>query len=310
MSTGEKRMRVTWKRSLALALLSILFASNQLFSQPVVSGTEDLDFDRPESWALKYFASLSLLTSMGVPKALEPGTVQMGFEGGWVPGLSDDERRVGFNGTKLEDLNKTSFFGRIRGTIGLPGKLSITFGYVPPIELNGAKPHLFSAALGRPIFEPDWGRSGARVFGQFGTIEGDFTCSEQDVAGGEDSELNPFGCEAPSNDKTTVRYLGFELSQAFNLNNPRFEPYVAVSVNYLDLKFQVDALYSGIRDETLQLTDGFTVAVSGGIVVSLAERWSLVGEVFYSPLGVVRPPGTESQNDGLLNVRVMIQYRL
>jgi hypothetical protein len=303
-------MRETWSVTFSLALISLLFASNLLFSQPVISGTEDLDFDRPESWAMKYFASLSLLTSMGVPEALEPGTVQLGFEGGWVPQLSDDQRRVGFNGTKIEDLNKTSFFGRIRATIGLPRKFSITLGYVPPIELNGAKPHLFSAALGRPILEPNWGRSGVRVFGQFGTIEGDFTCSEEDVAGGDDFELNPFGCEAPSNDKNTVRHLGLELNQAFNLSDPRFEPYVAVSVNYLDLEFQVDALYSGIKDETLQLTDGFTIAVSGGLVVSLNERWSIVGEVFYSPLGVVRPPETESQSDGLFNVRGMIQYKL
>jgi outer membrane protein W len=104
--------------------------------------------------------------------------------------------------------------------------------------------------------------------------------------------------------------LGLELSQAFKLSDPRFEPYVAVSVNYLDLKFQVDALYSGIKDETLQLTDGFTVALSGGLVVSLGERWSFVGEVFYSPLGVVRPPDTASQNDGLFNIRGMVQYRL
>jgi hypothetical protein len=296
--------------SSCITLMSLLLLASPAASREVIGGTEDLEFDRPESWAMKYFASVSLMTSLGVPQALEPGAVQLGFEGGWVPELSDEQRRVGFNGTKLEDLNKTSFFGRIRGKIGLPNKFSMTLGYVPPIELNGAKPHLFSAAVGRPIFEPDWGRSGIRVFGQIGTIEGDFTCSEQDVEGGEDSELNPFGCEAPSNDKNTVRYLGLELSQAFHLRNPRFEPYVAVSINYLDLKFQVDALYSGIKDETLQLTNGVTVALTGGIVVSLSERWSVAGEVFYSPLGVVRPPGAESQNDGLFNVRGMIRYRL
>jgi hypothetical protein len=85
---------------------------------------------------------------------------------------------------------------------------------------------------------------------------------------------------------------------------------VAFSVNYLDLEFQVNALYSGIRDETLQLTDGFTVSLSGGVAFYLAERWKLVGEVFYSPLGVVRPPNTESQNDGLFNLRGFVEYRI
>ncbi len=309
MKRVNRNMR-QWKRTLIAAGAVLLLATGRPQAQPLVSGTEDLDFDRPEAWAMKYFASLSLLTSMGAPKAYEPGAIMLGFEGGWVPQLNEDQRRVGFNGTKLEDLNKTPFFGRIRATVGLPSKFSVDIGYVPPIELNGAKPHFFSAALARPLAEPDWGRLGLRVLGQFGSIDGDFTCSAEDVAGGDDPDLNPFSCEAPSNDETTVRYLGFELSNAFRLGNPRIEPYVAFSVNYLDLKFQVNALYSGIRDETLQLTDGFTVSVSGGVAFYLAERWRLVGEVFYSPLGVVRPPNTDSQNDGLFNVRGLVEYRI
>jgi hypothetical protein len=303
-------MRPPWKRCSLLAAAAFLLTTARGFTQPVVSGTENLDFDRPESWAMKYFASVSFLSSMGAPEALEPGSILLGFEGGWVPQLSDEKRRVGFNGTKLEDLNKTSFFGRLRATFGLPGKYSIVVGYVPPVDLGGAKPNLFSAALARPLVEPDWGRLGVRVLGQIGTIEGDFTCGETDVAGGDDPDRNPFGCEAPSNDKTTQRSLGIELSSAFELGGPRVEPYVAVSVSYLDLEFQVDALYSGIKDETLQLTDGVTLALSGGVVIALSDRWRLTGEVFYSPLNVVRPPSTTSQNDELFNLRGMIQYAI
>ena len=35
---------------------------------PLVAETETLDFDRPESWGMKYYASLALLTSMGAPE--------------------------------------------------------------------------------------------------------------------------------------------------------------------------------------------------------------------------------------------------
>ena len=136
-------MRQHWKRTLIVAGVVLLFAAGRPQAQPLVSGAENLDFDRPEAWAMKYFASLSLLTSMGAPKAYEPGAILLGFEGGWVPHLSEEQRRVGFNGTKLEDLNKTSFFGRVRATVGLPSKFSVDIGYVPPIELNGAKPHFF-----------------------------------------------------------------------------------------------------------------------------------------------------------------------
>jgi len=291
-------------------ILALTLTSSSLAAQTVTGGTEDLDFNRPEAWAMKYFATVSLMSSMGAPRDLEPGSIDLGFEGGWIPHLSEDQRRVGFNGTKLEDMNKTPFFGRLRATVGLPGKFSISVGFVPPIDLGGAKPNLFAAALARPIFEPRWGRLGIRAFGQLGTIKGDFTCSEKVVAAGQDLNLNPFRCEAPSNDKATLRYLAAELSHAFTLTDPRFEPYVAVSLIYSDLKFQVDALYSGVHDRTLQLTHGVTFSVSGGVAVKLSELWRVSAELFYSPLDVVRPPETTPQNDGLLNVRGMVQYSI
>src|SRR5260370_4949451 len=76
-----------------------------------------LAFDRPESWAMKYFTSLSLPTGMGVPERLGGGKIEVGFEGGLVPQLSDDQRRVGFDATKLEDVNKTRVIVRLRPKI-------------------------------------------------------------------------------------------------------------------------------------------------------------------------------------------------
>ena len=94
-------------RLLSLSFTFLLtFLASTASTQPLVEATEEIDFDAPESWAMKYFASLALFTGMGVPEAMGPGKISIGFEGGIVPQLSEEQRRVGFDGAKVEDLNK------------------------------------------------------------------------------------------------------------------------------------------------------------------------------------------------------------
>src|SRR5512134_658776 len=67
---------------------------------------EQLSFNRPEAWALKYFASATLMSGLETPRTRDPWSVSFGAEIGWLPSVSDSQRFVGFNGTKQEDLNK------------------------------------------------------------------------------------------------------------------------------------------------------------------------------------------------------------
>src|SRR5712691_11447028 len=72
-------------------------------------------FDRPEAWGLKYFASTSLLSGLQPPEPAEGhriGSITVGFELGWLPTLDEGQRRIGFNGKKTEDLNKTPIIVR------------------------------------------------------------------------------------------------------------------------------------------------------------------------------------------------------
>jgi hypothetical protein len=256
---------------------------------------------------MKYFTALSLPTAMGLPEPSRGGTIRVGLEGGLVPQLSDDQRLVGFDGTKLEDVNRTRVFGRLRAAIGLSTDYSLELAYVPPIKIHGAKPHIITAAVGRPFsLSPDW-QLGLRVYGQYGTMKGDITCSVSDVAAGPDLILNPFSCEAPSDDELKQRLGGLEVTSGYN--GGRWRPYLGVSVAYLDLQFQVNARYAGIIDNTLQTTHGVTVYFTAGVGYAPSERWRLAGELYYEPLSVVRPPSASSQNDGLLNGRFLISYR-
>ena len=280
-------------------------------AQLIIDIEDELDFDRPESWAMKYFASLTLLTGLGAPKELEPGQVDLQLETDWVPHLSADERRVGFQGTKVEDLNRTSVFFRPRVIVGLPHELSFTFSWIPPIEMFDVEPNLLAGALGRPIYHGKSWRLGLRGYAQYGTIKGDFTCPKDEVAAGDDPDLNPFGCEEVSSDEHEMTTLGLELSWAWeSKGSNRWEPYVALAINAMDLEFQVNARYSGIEDHTLLLTDGTTLALTGGTSYRAGERWKVVGEIFYSPLDVVRPPDTSTQNDSLFNIRTLLSYQI
>lgn len=289
--------------ALSLALFATLLP-DPARAQPVIEATQELEFDAPESWAMKYFASLALPTGMGVPEAMGAGRIDLGFEGGFVPQLSEDERRVGFGGVKVEDLNRTRFFGRVRGRIGLSESTSLELAYLPPFEVDGTKPHMFSVAVGRPFDVSQNWKIGLRGYGHFGSIEGDITCSAEDLEG-----PNPYDCVAPSNDDLSQRAFGAEITTGYVSESP-LRPYVGIAFNYLDLEFQIDALHSGIHDRTLQLTDGATVSLTGGATYAAGERWRFTGELFYSWLSVVRPPSTTSTNDALFNFRFLVSYRI
>ncbi len=286
------------------SLFALLLLSSNVSAQPVIEATEELAFDAPESWAMKYYASLALLTGFGVPEAMGAGRIDLGFEGGIVPQLSEEQRRVGFGGVKVEDLNRTPFFGRLRARIGISESASLELAYLPPLEIDGTKPHMFSFGVGRPFAVSDTWKIGVRGYGHFGSIDGDITCSTSDLEG-----PNPYDCAAPSNDDLGQRAFGVEVTTGY-VSASRFRPYVGVAVNYLDLEFQVDAMHSGVHDRTLQLTDGATVYLTGGATYAAGDKWRLTGELFYSWLSVVRPPETASENDGLFNFRFLVTYRI
>ena len=293
--------------AICLCLASFEFAA----AQSEVHFDEELDFERPEAWALKYFASVCLFTGLGVPRAIPSGSIDLGLELDWVPSLSDAERRVGFNGTKQEDLNRTEIFVRPRLQVGLPKKFSLGLSWVPPVEAFNVKPNLLSLAVGRPIASPGVWRFGLRVAGQYGKIQGDFTCTQEEAAAGEDRDRNPFLCEAASNDEIRVRSATLELSGARPIGKTgAFEPYFSVAANFMDLEFQVDALYSGLIDRTLLLADGETYHVTAGFQYLGWKRTKLGVELFYSPLDVLRPPAASTENDGLFNARTFVSYTL
>lgn len=292
---------------LPMVLLSLLLAP-PLEAQPVLEVSQDLDFDRPESWAMKYFASATLLTGLGTVSEPEPGAVDLALEVGWLPSLSAEERRVGFDGAKVEDLNRASLFPRPRVLVGLPAGLSLEGSWVPPVDIDGVEPNLLGLALGRPLLERGRWRLGARLHGQYGTLEGDITCPAAEAAAGPDPELNPFLCEAPSRDELTLRSVHLELVAARRAGASGLEPYAALGAGRMELDFRIRAEHSGFVDRTRQQTEGSTWYAAAGVAYRGWRRGTIGLEAFYSPLDVIRPPATSAVTDELFNLRAFFRY--
>ena len=287
--------------------LALVLAVGTPAAARVSDRVADLDWDRPEAWAMKYFNSVSRLTGLGPPTVREPWSVELGLELGSIPHLSEDQRRIGFGGVKVEDINRLPAFARPRVTVGLPAKLSLDLAWVPPVELEGVTSNLVSVGLERPFFRSGALVLGARLSGQVGTVEGDFTCSEDEAAFPPGSPQNIWGCESPSEDELSLNHVSLAVTGGVAVKRTTF--HWGLAATWMDMEFQVDAVTYGIIDRSLLLADGWTWSVNGGASWQLTPRISLAGELFYSPLSVTRPPSDDSENDALLNLRTLLRYR-
>jgi hypothetical protein len=292
----------------ALGILLVATAFAGPLSAQVIDDVEILDWDRPEAWAMKYFNSVSILTGLGPPVAREPWTFSVGLELDTIPRLSEDQRRIGFGGAKVEDINRLPALFRPRVTVGLPVKISLDVAWVPPVELRGVESNILSLALERPFYSAGPWTLGVRVYGQLGKVTGDFTCSEDDASFPPGPPENVYGCEAPSADELTLNYLGAAFTGGFLFKKTQF--HWGVAANSMDMEFQVDAVTYGFVDRTLLLADGWTWSINGGASWQLGGRTSLAAELFYSPLSVTRPPSISQENDPLFNLRAMLRIDL
>lgn len=293
-----------------LLLLAGFGAPAPVLAQEQLKSTRNLDSDRPEAWAMNYFTSITLLSGLSMPHSRAPGSIEIALELGRIPQLSESERRIGFDGRKEEDLNKSPVFGRPRITIGLPWRSALIVSYIPPVRLYGLKPHIVTIALERPLLESGPWTLGARLYGQLGTVRGAFTCPDEVTAYPPGAPGNPYGCDTQSNDKAYQHYAGFELSGAYRIERlGGLTPYVTVGANYLNPKVQVHAQVFGRADRTRLDADTGTVSAGLGLIYALDERFTLSAGAFYSPLEVTRPPSTSSNNDPLINFRTQISYR-
>ena len=74
--------------------------------------------------------------------------------------------------------------------------------------------------------------------------------------------------------------------------------------------FEVRARYSGISDHRDLTAGGISVTGATGLQVEASDQVAISLELFYAPLSIVRPPASASSNEGLLNLRGMVSWRI
>lgn len=295
---------------LAWVVGMLMLGISPSLGQEVFEVDQELDFDAPEAWAMKYFTSLSQFSSVGAVGDLEAGGLDAGFEIIQVPHLDRQQRTVGFGGFKEENLNRTPVWGRLRLGVGLGSGWQLSVGWIPPLEVDGVEANLWSLAVEKRLLGKDPWALDLRVHGQTGEVKGDFTCEagtdERFPPGSPD---NVFGCEAPSQDEVALDYYGAELVGTYRLGGgPQL--HLGIGVQRIDASFQVDALTFGFRDRTRLLTEGETVSFALGATWDIGQRIELGVEGLYVPLDIQRPGDISAQDESLAHLRALLRYRL
>lgn len=291
-----------------LALTVALAATPALTAQGAGEVVEIQDFDTPEAWALKYFASVSSF------HALRPvGTAEEGFSLSvdllHVPHLDTEQRTVGFGGQKEENLNRAPIWPRFRGAYAFSNGIEIEAGWVPPVEVDGIKANMIGLAVQGPLAGNERWNLGWRLFAQNGEADADFTCTAEDASFAPGSAQNPFGCEAESADTVTLDHYGGELVASWVLGRSGgTRLFVSGAFQQNDLEFQVNAQTFGFNDRTRIVTDGTTTSFSTGIEWNIREGLGASVGVRYTPLDIVRPGQTKTSDD-LIHLRALVTLR-
>lgn len=294
-------------RSFTFLLPALLLCHPCARAQTIVRYDENLAADRPEAWAMNYVAASTLMSGFGETPALAPWELAITAELGNVPRLSEAQQRVGFNGNKPEELNKSPLFGRARLLLGLPGAWVAELGYTPPLSINGAQPRdLLALAIGRRLVEH--GRFGLsmRLFGQHGRAHGDITCPAR-LASVVDRQQNPYGCQAPSDDQIALNYYGAELTSGWT-SGP-WHAHASLGAVRTELAVQVNALTYGVNDRSRLRARGVLPFATLGASRGLDAHWNVGMEVLYVPLRVRRGFDAAVENDPLTSLRLQLRYR-
>lgn len=294
-------------------LLAVLlgFAACAALAQQIETGREDVDPTRPEGWALSYASAITIFGGFGAPQTQETGTWWVGGEAGHIPTVSRDDTRVGFDGGKFEDLNKAPVFGRLRAWYALPGGFTLEGAWTPPLTVSGITADaLVAAALGRPIVTGDRFSLGARAFAQIGSVKGDITCSNENVAAGPQDQINnPFNCRAPSNDEVDLDQYGIELTGEWRFRQ-HWSVYAGAAATRIKPEIQINAeVFEDTLDRSVVATETTLETWTLGIIYR-TDGWEALLGAAYTPLDVRRPPERELQNDELLSARLMVRIPL
>jgi len=116
------------------------------------SQVDVVDFEDPEGWGMARATAATLFLGAAVPDETQPGEWSFSAELSHIPEVDEEDQRVGFDGTKIEDLNKSPVFGRGRLTVGLPSDLTRRWDLRPGLRPTDF--HRYGLSCRRSPFRP------------------------------------------------------------------------------------------------------------------------------------------------------------
>jgi hypothetical protein len=279
-----------------------LLLGHAALAQPVFRDDAVLASDRPEAWAMNTMAATALLTGFDAPPAR--GEWRLALELDPVPHLSERERTVGFEGTKVEDLNKSPVFGRVRAAVGLPAGWHAELAWTPPATIDGTHADdAWGVGFGHALWTRDTFALQARAFAQHAIVWGDITCPVA-LVGVDDPGRNPYGCEAPSHDRFRMDQYGAELGLQWDRG--AWRGLASVGGVRTELQVEVDALTFGVRDRSRLWANGWRPFLSVGASRAFGRHWRGAAAWLHVPLRVRRDAGDTAHDEPFDGLRLQV----
>jgi len=210
------------------------------------------------------------------PIAIAPDRprLSVSLEGAYVPTPSAtlQHTETCYTG-RVQHTNLTSFFGRPRLAVSLPGGFGLEASYLPPIKVSDATPNLRSFALWYTYSLRDAVALTLRAHTTRGTVHGPITCPK-----GSLQQSDPNGAcysNTPSDDEFRPNQSGGELLASIAPwgRDARVQLNAGVGVNALRPRFQVGfSDLSGGTDHTAIAVNLTRVTGLLGATVKLNDR--------------------------------------
>ena len=266
--------------------------------------SQEVDFESPEGWAMAYTSASALNLGQTAYDDLNNGNLRISAELSTIPSLSEEQQKVGFNGIKDEDLNKSPVFGRLRLSYGLTSDTFLELSWTPPFEIDGAKPeNIWGFALSRKFIKGENVDLGIRMYISKGEAEADVTCSKDVVAIEPFTPGNLSGCIDISKDKLSIDHKGIEASLVFKNFGNGFTPWLSFASTQMDPSVKVDAPLKYGQELVNINSDGTTLTYSVGMDYALDRNKILSFATSFTPLDVNRPVEL-SDRDSFWNFKI------
>ncbi len=223
------------------------------------------------------------------PEVARAGSIRFGAEGEYVPRPDPELEQTGACFTqKSEETSLSPVFGRPRITIGIPLGFTVELGYLPPVTIAKATPHLFSFAIAHATLHSFGPASGTTIMfrghGTYGRVKGAITCPTSALQ--QTSPTSPCYGTEPSDDTFHPDMFGAEISAGITPTSRALPFYAGVGANRIDPHFQVgftDA--NGNVDQTqVQLEGPLTRAtIFGGVTAIVAQVFDIGAQIYSVP---------------------------